>query len=58
MWQDILGVEEYLGEKLQPVTVDEKEHEQLVSEIVKQMEQGDIEPALLNRGALLRKSMG
>lgn len=56
--EDIVGIEEYLGEKVGPITEEEKEHKQVVSAVVKQLETDDIDPQLLGQGAVLRKSMG
>ncbi len=56
--EDIEGVEEYLGEKLAPVTDEEKLHGNLTGMIVKKLDSGDSIAKLIQEAAILRKSLG
>ncbi|MDO8609821.1 MAG: phosphoenolpyruvate carboxylase [bacterium] len=55
---DVKAIEEYLGEKLQPVTKEEKEHHILTERIYSHLESSLSLTDLINQTALLRKSLG
>ncbi len=56
--EDILEIEKYLGEKLEPKTKDEKEHSEIVRKLHDKLNSGKKYHQYLNRLAVLRKSLG
>lgn len=62
VWKDVLEdiyeIEEYLGEKLGPITIEEKEHFEIVKKIHEKINLGKKYQKYLNRLAVLRKSLG
>ena len=62
VWKDVLEdvseIEEYLGEKLEPKTKEEKEHFETVKKLYEKMNSGKKYQGYLNRLAELRKSLG
>ncbi len=55
---DIEAIESYLGGKVGPQTLEEKEHHILTSKILEHLEKGKDITELLTRAALLRRSLG
>lgn len=55
---DVEAIEDYLGEKLAPKTLEEKEHHIMTSKILEAMEKGKKITELITRAAILRKSLG
>lgn len=56
--EDVEGIEEYLGHAVGPASDQEKQHKRIVTKIHKALPSGVISSDLLNKAALLRKSMG
>ena len=56
--EDVLILEEYLGEKLEPKTLEEKEHHILTSRIFEGLEKKEKLTDLIVRAAVLRRSLG
>ena len=55
---DIKYIEDYLHESLGPTTSEEREHAEVVDEIVTRLLRGNVTSELLTQAALLRKSLG
>jgi len=55
---DVSALEEYFGEKLEPKTLEEKEHSILTSRIVEKLEKKENATDLIVRAAKLRRSLG
>lgn len=55
---DIHYIEEYLGEPLGPVTLEEKEHALVTEKVYRELQQGMVQADTLTRAAQLRKSLG
>lgn len=62
IWKDILNdviqIEKYLGQKLGPITKEEKSHSNIVEKIHKSINFGKKYQKYLNQQAILRKSLG
>jgi len=56
--EDVLGIEKYLGEKLEPKSKEEKEHFEIVKKLHEKLNSGKKYQMYLNRLAVLRKSLG
>lgn len=56
--EDVVEVEKYLGEELSPLTREEKEHLLLTEMISEKLERKVSPTELINRTAILRKSLG
>ncbi|MEK7570855.1 MAG: phosphoenolpyruvate carboxylase [Patescibacteria group bacterium] len=56
--KEIKIIEAYLGEKLEPASLEEKEHHILTSKIAAALEKKEKLTELITRAALLRKSLG
>ena len=56
--EDVAILEDYFGEKLEPKTLEEKEHQILTSRIVEKLEKKENATDLIVRAAKLRRSMG
>ncbi len=56
--EDINGIENYLGQKLEPKSKDEKKHHKLTGKIYNKLDKPDQLPDLITQAALLRHSMG
>ena len=56
--KDVLEIEKYLGEKLEPKTKEEKKHFETVKKLHEKMNSGKNYQQYLNQLAMLRKSLG
>jgi phosphoenolpyruvate carboxylase len=56
--EDVNAIEDYLGEKLGPKTLEEKEHHIMSSKIYEKLQKKENLTELITRAALLRRSMG
>lgn len=55
---DVSYIEKYLGEELGPTTPEEREHAEVVDEIVTRLDRGNLTANLLEQAAKLRRSLG
>lgn len=56
--EDVKAIEKYLGVEFMPLTPEEKEHQKITEEILVELENGKAPTILLERAAILRKSVG
>lgn len=56
--EDVLEIEKYLGEKLEPSTKEEIEHQKVSSKVLVNLNAGKSTKDLVEKGAHLRKSLG
>lgn len=56
--EDVAGIEKYLGGKLEPVTKDELEHQKLSSKLLQNLNAKKPIKDLIEKSAILRKSLG
>jgi phosphoenolpyruvate carboxylase len=56
--EDVLEIEKYLGEKLEPKTRDELEHQKISTKILQALNSKKSTKDLVEKSALLRKSLG
>jgi len=56
--EDVLGIEEYLGFKLEPVSKAELEHQKISAKVLQAVIAGKSTKDLVEKGAHLRKSLG
>ena len=56
--EDVIEIEKYLGEKLEPKTKDELEHQKISTKVLQNLTAGKSTKDLVEQSALLRKSLG